>query len=300
MSSLKDRYFPVLDHGFVALVDHLGDDAAIERAARVSFGLDPERQVSSREGLIRYLVRHRHTSPLEQGEIVFHLGLPLFVAQHLLRHRTANLNQESHRYTEPQLHVYLPETWKLQSQDNKQGSGVPLEDETARRANEIHARATSTAVSAYQELIGLGTSREQSRCVLPHGTYTMMYYKLDVHNLMHFLKLRCDEEAQWETAQFGRVMAAIVQELFPLSFQAWFDYVWGAKTFSLPEMKALRLMIGTGYDMEKAIARAGVRLDAREKREFEAKLRAGDPPTFSLPERSLAAEEAMGHWRRID
>src|ERR1044072_5659040 len=188
----------VLDKGHVRLVDYMGDDSSIVKAARVSYQ-DGTKSVREDAGLIDYLMRHQHTSPFEMVEFVFDVKLPIFVARQLVRHRTASLNEVSARYS------ILPEEWydieterlQVQSSNNKQGSGSEVIDEAETYKNDLNADAQNS-FSLYQELLGNGAAREIARIGLPLSTYTQWIWKCDLHNLLHFLKLRLDTHAQWE------------------------------------------------------------------------------------------------------
>lgn len=233
-------YFPVLDHGFVAFIDYCGSDASIARAARCSYGAGTK-SISDDRGLIRYLVRHNHTSPLEQCELIFHLKMPIMSARQLVRHRTCSMNESSGRFSIMPLQFYTPkfEDFKLQSKDNKQGR-----DREVERAIYIENRIRSDTARAlvkenYEIDLRNDVARELARIDLPLATYTEMYWKMDLHNLFHFLGLRCDDHAQYEIRVFADVIAGIVQEAFPFAYEAWMDYQFTATQFSYQEMKAL-------------------------------------------------------------
>ena len=240
------KYFPVLDHGFVSLVDYMGGDAAVEQATRVAYGYGT-RKVSETRGLIRYLSRHKHTSPLEMTELKFHCSMPIFVARQWIRHRTANVNEMSGRYSLMPMLFYTPpdDQMRLQSKDNKQGrEAAPLENgqlkEMAVRGWE---KQRMYAVEQYGWLTKHDFARELARIDLPLSTYTQWYWKIDLHNLLHFLSLRVDSHAQWEIQQFGKVMAGMLKRVAPLAYEAWIDYeVCGAR-LSRMEVAALRTMV---------------------------------------------------------
>ena len=289
---LLGRYFPVLDHGFVALVDYMGTDECVERAARVSYGYGT-RKTSVTRGLLRYLRRHLHTTPSEMVEVKFHCCMPMFVARQWIRHRTANVNEYSGRYSLMPMLFYTPsaEQLQLQSATNNQGrSGEAVSSaqhaEAIRRWNEIRRASRD----AYEWMTGENMARELARIDLPLSTYTQWYWKVDLHNLLHFLKLRVDPHAQWEIQEFGKVMAGMLQRLAPLSYEAWIDYdVCGARLSRL-ELDALRKLIATE---DRALsARDGQKLDEsaleasglakREVRELFDKLAAREVPRFEL------------------
>jgi thymidylate synthase (FAD) len=280
-------YFPVLDNGFVSLVDYMGGDEAIERAARVSYG-HGTRATSQTRGLIRYLKRNAHTSPFEMAEVTLHCCMPIFIARQWVRHRTANLNEQSARYSLMPMVFYTPdrEHVQLQSTDNKQGrAGTPVDETTYRRITSEQQLQRQRSANLYGSLTAEGVARELARIDLPLSTYTQWYWKIDLHNLMHFLRLRCDPHAQYEIRAFANVMAGILQRVAPLSFDAWVDYDLMGKDFSRQEIA----MIATGVlqpgqpgaSSEKEIADQ-YNLSAREVREFFAKLGEQKVPDFSL------------------
>ncbi|MYE70548.1 MAG: FAD-dependent thymidylate synthase, partial [Gemmatimonadetes bacterium] len=257
-------YFPVLDHGFVALVDYMGTDDSVERAARVSYGYGT-RRVSATRGLIRYLRRHLHTTPSEMVEFKFHCAMPMFVARQWIRHRTASVNEYSGRYSLMPLLFHTPEQdqFSLQSATSNQGrapGSVSPEfyGKAIRRWEEVRARAAAD----YGWLVGENVARELARIDLPLSTYTQWYWKIDLHNLLHFLTLRVDDHAQWEIQEYGRVMAGMVKRVAPLSYEAWIDYQVMGDRLSGGEIEALsRLVTGDG---EGIAARAGAGLTNAE------------------------------------
>ncbi len=236
-------YFPVLDHGFVALVDYMGDDASVERAARVSYG-HGTRRVSRTRGLLRYLRRHLHTTPSEMVELNFHCAMPIFVARQWVRHRTASVNEYSGRYSLMPLLFYSPrrEHFALQSESGNQGraveaAGAELHAEAVRRWEGARARVAAD----YGWLAGENVARELARIDLPLSTYTQWYWKIDLHNLLHFLTLRVDPHAQWEIREYGRVIAGMVKRVAPLSYEAWMDYqVMGGQAVARRDAGALQ------------------------------------------------------------
>jgi len=274
---LKDKYFPVLDHGFVALKDCMGNDAAIAEAARCSYGFGTKR-MSDDLGLIRYLLSHRHTTPLEMVELKFHMKLPIFVARQLVRHRTASLNEYSGRYSLMPMLFYTPppEQLALQSTTNKQGRSEAvarqLYEATERRWSELR----QDSAYLYEDLVNEGIARELARIDLPLSTYTEWYWKVDLHNLFHFLGLRCDPHAQWEAQQYGNVMAGMAKAVAPIAFDAWLDYVMSAVRLSWGEILCLRQELRT--DMKWASVEdqeahwLGAGLTRREMAEFRQKL----------------------------
>jgi thymidylate synthase (FAD) len=296
-------YFPVLDHGFVSLVDYMGTDECIERAARVSYGYGT-RQTSQTRGLLRYLRRHLHTTPSEMVEFKFHCSMPMFVARQWIRHRSANVNEYSGRYSLMPMLFYTPSEEQLQTQSkrNNQGrSGTAVESEkyaeAVRRWNEIREKSQE----AYEWMTFEDMARELSRIDLPLSTYTQWYWKIDLHNLLHFLKLRVDAHAQWEIQEFGRVMAGMLKRVAPLSYEAWIDYdVCGARV-SRMDLDALRRLVNAEGDTLRATD--GVSLDAaalaevglakREAAELFEKLAPSAVPDFELDLSRAASAESF-------
>lgn len=238
---IRNKEFKVLDHGFVRLVDWMGNDASIVQAARVSFGGGTKTPEEDRK-LIDYLVRNRHTSPLEMVEFKFHCKMPIFVARQWIRHRTASVNEISGRYSEMKDEMFVPEsrTVREQSKVNKQGRGEELDPAIVRGFVEDIETHNSASYDQYQENLGAGVSRELSRIVLPLSTYTEWYWKIDLHNLLHFLKLRMDSHAQYEIRVYADVMAKMVEAVVPNAFRSWLNHVRDAVTFSRDELLALR------------------------------------------------------------
>jgi thymidylate synthase (FAD) len=285
------RYFPVLDHGFVALVDYMGTDEDITRAARVSYGFGTRRSSQTR-GLLRYLRRHKHTTPSEMVELKFHCSMPIFVARQWIRHRTANVNEMSGRYSlMPMLFYQPPEDQLLaQSAQNHQGrAGAPLDPGLRAEALQRWRDLRSDAVATYAWMNAHEVAREIARIDLPLSTYTEWYWKIDLHNLLHFLTLRVDQHAQWEIQEFGRVMAGMLKRVAPLSYEAWIDYdVCGAR-LSRMELDVLRALVSPSDNGVAAQARALSRaemeakgLSGREIDEMLAALARAEVPDFEL------------------
>jgi len=241
--ALLDKEFKVLDHGFVRLVDYMGSDAAIVQAARVSYG-EGTKKVSEDRALIRYLMRRRHTSPFEMVEFKFHVKLPIFVARQWIRHRTANVNEYSGRYSVMKEEFYIPEAKdvRFQSTVNKQSrSEEEVPDELKRRFIDFLKRTHAASYEEYERLIDDGLARELARIGLPLSLYTEWYWKIDLHNLFHFLRLRLDPHAQLEIRQYAHVMADMVKVVCPMAYEAFMDYSFNALSFSGPELKALKV-----------------------------------------------------------
>ncbi|HEX9621109.1 MAG TPA: FAD-dependent thymidylate synthase [Polyangiaceae bacterium] len=294
-------YFPVLDHGFVALVDYMGTDDCVERAARVSYGYGTRKRNLTR-GLIRYLRRHLHTTPSEMVELKFHCCMPMFVARQWVRHRTANVNEYSGRYSLMPLLYYTPPREQLQTQSraNNQGrSGERVSHADYAASVERWTRVRSAASEAYEWMTGREMAREIARIDLPLSTYTQWYWKIDLHNLLHFLKLRVDPHAQWEIREYGVVMAGMLERVAPLSFEAWLDYDVGGARMSRMELDVLRkLLVADGETLaardgasagQQSLKDAG--LSPRECRELFQKLAAAPVPDFELdPGRGMSGE----------
>ncbi len=302
-------YFPVLDHGFVSLIDYMGSDESIEQAARVSYGFGT-RKTSATRGLIRYLRRHRHTTPSEMVELKFHCAMPMFIARQWIRHRTASVNEYSGRYSLMPLLFYRPdyEQFAIQSEANRQGrEGQPappaVYEEAVRRWEELREASADT----YGWLVAEDVARELARIDLPLSTYTQWYWKIDLHNLFHFLSLRADPHAQWEIRAFAEVMAGMLKRVAPLSYEAWLDYEFCGAHMSHGELEALRSLLVT--DAEGVSARPGVGtvsfeqlkahgLSGREARELIAKLGPAERPDFELDLSSMRpAEEFESRMR---
>ncbi len=228
---------PVLDHGFIRVVDYMGDDAAIVQAARVSYGKGT-RQASQDEGLIRYLMRHRHTSPFEMCEIKLHVKLPMFIARQWIRHRTANVNEYSARYSILDKEFYVPAADQLavQSSINNQGRGEAINHDDAEKILDLMKDDAAQAFNSYERLINSDAdgkpldperpalARELARIGLPLSTYTQWYWKTDLHNLFHFMALRADSHAQYEIRVYADVIRDIANRWVPLASKAFEDY----------------------------------------------------------------------------
>ncbi len=238
----------VLDHGFVRVIDYMGDDSAICQAARVSYGKGTK-AVSNDKGLIRYLMRHWHSTPFEMCEIKLHVKLPVFVARQWIRHRTANVNEYSARYSilDREFYIPAPEHLAAQSVVNNQGRGAPLEGEEAARVLEILKADSHRAYDHYEEMISQegqsGLARELARMNLPMNIYTQWYWKVDLHNLFHFLRLRADSHAQYEIRVYADAICKIVADWVPAAFGAFEDYRMGGAQFSGKGMEVLRRML---------------------------------------------------------
>jgi thymidylate synthase (FAD) len=273
VEALEEQLFtavPVLDHGFVRVVDYMGDDAAVVQAARVSYGRGTRRALED-EGLIRYLMRHYHSTPFEMCEIKFHVKLPIFVARQWIRHRTANVNEYSARYSILDKDFYLPapEQMAKQSTDNRQGRGEMLDAETTARVLGLLRQDAEQTYGHYEEMLGddVGLARELARMNLTLNTYTQWYWKTDLHNLFHFLRLRADAHAQYEIRVYAEAMLKLTEAWVPLSYKAFRDYRLGAITFSAKMLDCLKKMLAG-----EAVDQASSGLSKREWVEFQAAL----------------------------
>ena len=232
--------FKVLNDGFVRLVDYMGNDQAIVQAARVSYGKGTK-HVSEDSGLIRYLMRHRHTTPLEMVEFKFHVRVPMDCWRQWIRHRTANVNEYSTRYSEAidSAQRTNKNEWRLQSDLNKQGSSGFLKEEDGIHLSDQEEQFQIAARKLYEERIKNGVAREQARKDLPLSTYTEAYWKIDLHNLFHFLGLRMDSHAQLEIRSYANTIAEITKKVVPLAYQAFEDYSLNGNFISNMDAKAI-------------------------------------------------------------
>ncbi|WP_299028926.1 FAD-dependent thymidylate synthase [uncultured Sulfitobacter sp.] len=243
----------VLDHGFIRVIDYMGDDAAICQAARVSYGKGTK-SVQNDEGLIRYLMRHWHSTPFEMCEIKLHVKLPVFVARQWIRHRTANVNEYSARYSILDREFYIPEASHINAQSvvNNQGRGGVLEGAEAARVLEILKSDSNRAYDHYESMIGEtgpdgepqdGLARELARMNLPANIYTQWYWKVDLHNLFHFLRLRADSHAQYEIRVYADAICKVVADWVPAAYGAFEDYRLGGATMSGKALDCIRRML---------------------------------------------------------
>ena len=238
----------VLDHGFVRVIDYMGDDAAICQAARVSYGKGTK-TVQNDEGLIRYLMRHWHSTPFEMCEIKLHVKLPVFVARQWIRHRTANVNEYSARYSilDREFYIPAPEHLAAQSVINNQGRGEALSGEEAARVLDYLKGDAARCYDHYAEMISdegqQGLARELARMNLPANVYTQWYWKVDLHNLFHFLRLRADAHAQYEIRVYAEKICDLVADWVPAAYGAFADYRMGGATLSATALDCLRRML---------------------------------------------------------
>jgi thymidylate synthase (FAD) len=267
---------PVLDHGFVRVVDYMGDDAAVVQAARVSYGRGTKR-VSEDRGLINYLMRHRHTTPFEMCEIKYHVKLPIFVARQWIRHRTANVNEYSARYSILDNEFYLPQREHLAAQAawNGQGRGTLLDAAEAQQVLDLLREEAERAYRGYVDLLNedaagvrvrpgrLGLARELARMNLSLNFYTQWYWKTDLHNLLHFLSLRADPHAQYEIRAYAEKMLETVKRWVPMTYAAFLEYRLNAATISAKGLAVIRRMLAG-----ETVDEANSGLSAREWREL--------------------------------
>lgn len=256
MDAIVGREFRVLDNGFVRLIDYMGGDESIVQAARISYGTGT-RRVHEDRGLIRYLLRHRHTTPFEMCEIKFHVRVPMDTWRQWIRHRTANVNEYSTRYSVAidEAQETPPDQWRRQAAGNRQGSEGTLDPDVGRQLSEEEARLQKLAREVYERRIAQGVAREQARKDLPLSTYTEAYWKIDLWNLLHFLELRMEDHAQEEIRRYARLIGhEIVARWVPLVWQAFLDYQVDAVKLSSLEARILKHLLG--QDREAALAAA--------------------------------------------
>jgi thymidylate synthase (FAD) len=261
-----------LDHGFVRLVDVMGDDSSIVQAARVSYG-SGTKTVREDRGLIRYLMRHWHTTPFEMVEFKFHIKLPIFIARQWIRHRTANVNEYSGRYSIMKDDFYVPDLEQIrpQSENNKQGrSEEAFEPEKAKQIQDNISKVQKDLYKDYENLLEDNFARELARINLPLSNYTEWYWKIDLHNLFHFLRLRIDSHAQYEIRVFAEAMAEVVKQIVPHAWEAFEDYRLNAANFSKPELNALKELLN-GTKLED-LNLEDLKLSKREYGELKTKL----------------------------
>ncbi|MGJ8594547.1 FAD-dependent thymidylate synthase [Sulfitobacter sp.] len=268
----------VLDHGFIRVIDYMGDDSAICQAARVSYGKGTK-SVQNDEGLIRYLMRHWHSTPFEMCEIKLHVKLPVFVARQWIRHRTANVNEYSARYSILDREFYIPEPSHINAQSviNNQGRGGVLEGAEAARVLEILKSDSNRAYDNYENMIAEtgpdgeaqdGLARELARMNLPANIYTQWYWKVDLHNLFHFLRLRADSHAQYEIRVYADAICKVVADWVPAAYGAFEDYRLGGATMSGKALECIRRML-KGEDVTQETSG----MSKGEWREFEGALK---------------------------
>ena len=242
---------PVLDHGLVVLTDYMGSDYSIEEAARISYGAGT-RKSSETQGLINYLICNAHTSPFEMAEVQFYMRMPVFIARQHLRHRTANVNEYSGRYSVMPNTFFVPnlDDIRRQSLVNKQGSADPLDAETAESVRDKILAHSQESYRLYEELLaaGDGVSREMARVVLPPNIYTEFYWKIDLHNLMHYINLRVDSHAQPQVQVYANALIRVIQDWVPMTYNAFVNYRQKAATLGESSVKAVAELIELGSE----------------------------------------------------
>lgn len=277
MHEIVGKKFGVLDKGFVRLVDYMGSDAAVVQAARVSYG-EGTKKISEDRGLIRYLMRHKHTSPFEMCEIKLHVKVPMDTWRQWIRHRTANVNEYSTRYSIAidDCQETKPGEWRTQDQTNKQGSSGFLPESAGLFLSGNEKSLQDTAQGIYKYRIDMGVAREQARKDLPLSTYTEAYWKIDLHNLFHFLALRMDSHAQLEIRSYANVIGyEIVAKLFPLSWEAFLNYKLNSMTLSSVEIRAINKIAfyNVGVATYSSLDIYNIFNNKREFEEFKSKLK---------------------------
>jgi thymidylate synthase (FAD) len=255
MEALLYQPIPVLDHGFIRVIDYMGDDAAVVQAARVSYGAGTKK-IREDAALINYLMRHRHTSPFEMCELKIHVKMPIFVARQFLRHRVASANEVSGRYSilDREFYMPVPEQLATQAKTNRQGRGDALSEIESARVLEILRADAADAYTHYEEMLNeidgevidperQGLARELARMNLPVSLYTQLYWKMDLHNLLHFLNLRADAHAQYEIRVYAEALIDVVKQWVPLTYAAFMDYRMGAYELSAKGLAVVRRLL---------------------------------------------------------
>lgn len=282
LDEILGKKFFVLDDGFVRVIDYMGSDESIVQAARVSYGKGTKK-ISEDRGLIRYLLRNKHTTPFEMCEIKLHVRVPMDTWRQWIRHRTANVNEYSTRYSLAidSSQKTKSDEWRMQSKDNKQGSEGFFPVEIGNKLSEREEELQNFARQIYNERLNLGVAREQARKDLPLSTYTEAYWKIDLHNLLNFLSLRMDYHAQYEIRSYANVIGnEIVSRWVPIAWQAFKDYRMNSMELSSPDVEILKLLIQNQIDkaIKKAIELGMIKNDEgkiklnREGKEFEEKI----------------------------
>ncbi|MDR2210486.1 MAG: FAD-dependent thymidylate synthase [Spirochaetaceae bacterium] len=274
--AILDKEYPVLDKGFVRLVDYLGGDDRVVQAARVSYG-EGTKTYREDAGLIEYLLRNRHTSPFEQVVLSFHIKLPIFVARQWIRHRTARVNEVSGRYSvmKDAFYVPAPGDLALQSSDNKQGrSSAALDPEEAEKIRAGLEDTQKRAYGAYMELVQTGLARELARINLPLSLYTEWYWQIDLHNLFHFLELRLDPHAQKEIRLYAQVIFEITKKVAPRCCASFQEHMLGAVSFSAEEFAELQHRLGI-EEKSSCAEYPRQKLSGKNLERFEKKLTSG-------------------------
>lgn len=282
LDAILGQPFRVLDDGFVRVIDYMGSDSAIVQAARVSYGAGTKK-VNEDRGLIRYLLRHRHTTPFEMCELKLHVRVPMDTWRQWIRHRTANVNEYSTRYSLAidSMQGTKPSDWRLQSNSNRQGSSGYFDSSEGEYFSKQEKDLQSQIISVYKERIDKGMAREQARKDLPLSTYTEAYWKVDLHNLFHFLALRMDSHAQLEIREYARTIGeSIVSKWCPIAWEAFLDYSFHSQHLSRIEQEMIRVIqtndkqaiLQKGIDFGLLGSGDDILKKSREREELEEKL----------------------------
>ena len=281
LENILFKALPVLDNGFIRVIDYMGNDSAVVQSARVSYGAGTKKK-SMDSALIHYLMRHQHTTPFEMCEIKYHIKLPIFIARQWIRHRTANVNEYSARYSILGKEFYIPEPSQLsiQSEDNKQGRGEILSPEESHKVLEILRNDSELVYEHYQEMLNAdekgnildpnrsGLTRELARMNLTLNYYTEWYWKIDLHNLLHFVNLRADSHAQYEIREYANVLLETIKKWVPISYEAFVKYRQNSMHLSEPAIKIVKSLING-----KKIPQEDIGMGKREFGEFLSMLK---------------------------
>ena len=249
--NMEKKEYKILDKGFVRVVEMMGNDNSIVQAARVSYG-EGTKHTSQDRALIRYLMRHKHTSPFEMCEIKLHLKMPMVIGEQWLRHRTASINKYSGRYSIMQDEFYIPNLKDIaaQSSSNKQGREDVFDEESAKKIQEIYVQNSQNCYQEYEKLLEKGAARELARMVLPANIYTQFYWKCNLHNLMHFMALRSHPTSQYEIRMYSQCLEEIVKEWVPMCYEAFIDYKKEAVNVSKHMKQFLKKIVLNEQELE--------------------------------------------------
>lgn len=291
LDMMLDKKIPVLDHGYVVLLDYMGNDEAICEAARISYG-DGTKKVNDDRNLIRYLLKNNHSSPFEQCEIKFGIKMPIYIMRQWVRHRTSNLNEVSGRYSiiKDEMQLTPVNCWRKQSKSNKQGSEGFIASEVGKDISQAEESLLRQAMSEYRARLASGVAREQARKDLPLSTYTEIFWKIDLRNLLHFLRLRLDPHAQLEIRLYAEVLANIVRAWVPFTWSAFVDYNLESMDLSKQEVTIISNLSNKTFSSEtirNICNKDGLLVSKREIEELEKKLTLlGYEKILDLPEKS--------------
>jgi thymidylate synthase (FAD) len=259
LDAILGHQFKALDHGFVRVIDYMGDDAAVVQAARVSYG-EGTTKLSDDEALTNYLLRHAHTTPFEMCELKLHCKMPMFIARQWVRHRTASINEYSARYSILKDEFYVPEKVNIlaQSNVNKQGREGLLDDKTMKDWLIGSDLLNTASYDLYKHSTDNGMARELARINLPVSTYTEWYWKVNLHNLMHFLKLRADPHAQYEIRVYADIIVNIIKQWVPITYAAWLNHSFNSVKFSGKAIEAIQALIRSEYTQTHVLNTLGI------------------------------------------